>query len=403
MARIIRNIAPAALVALLAGTAAAQFVAEAAQPAQPGHVSVQTIVTETNGSRSELRLENDQVVKVVLDGKTISLDRVQRNGSEVIVLGPAGERLHVFRLVSPSAAPVAPVVIGRSVTPVAPVPPAAPSSRELTISTIDLVQPPVMLGINLSSPGEQLRAHLGIGENPAILIDRVIEGLPAAKAGLKQHDVIISINGSESASSETLSETLAAAKPGDTIDLAIKRGGETVQIKATLEAYDAARLGTEMIGVPAAPGTPGQWTARSDDGKTRVWIQGEPHEMKFDFEIDSPEWRGMAERFQQKAAEAMRDAERQLLELRGDRLFVRPAEQMEQEMRAMEQALRERGPAVESHLEQRLEAMEQRFSALEDRMAAQIDQMGGRMERLADLLDRLADRLERAVEKGEEE
>lgn len=392
MARIIRNIAPAALVALLAGTAAAQFVAEVGQPSTPsgtaGATSVQTIVTETNGSRSELRLENDQVVKVVLDGKAISLDRVQRNGSEVIVLGPAGERLHVFRLVGPASAPPAPSVIVAQ--PAVRGVPAAPAVPDLVIG-MELTQPPVMLGINLSSPGEQLRAHLGIGDKPAILIDRVIEGLPAAKAGLKQHDVIISINGSASASSDTLSETLAAAKPGDTIDLAIKRGGETVQIKATLEAYDAARLGGPMA----------TWSMQLGDDQTDTWLQRDDDGQQAQGFPEDAE--GMRARAKRLAESAMRDVERQLLELRGDRLFVRPAEQMEQEMRAMEQALREHGPAMESHLEQRLEAMEQRFSVLEDRMSAQIDQMGSRMERLADLLDRLANRLERAVEKGEDE
>jgi flagellar capping protein FliD len=75
---------------------------------------------------------------------------------------------------------------------------------------------------------------------------------------------------------------------------------------------------------------------------------------------------------QDKARAAMRDAQRQVMELRDGRLIVKQAEEME------------------SHLA----TLEDRLSALEDRLEGQMDRMEEQMERMADLFERLLDRLE---------
>jgi serine protease Do len=81
------------------------------------------------------------------------------------------------------------------------------------------------------------RSRLGIGfnrhENPQIA--EVLSGSPAEKAGLKVDDVVLQANGKKIDSSEQLVEFIHQFKPGDQVDLLVKRGNEEVKASATLK------------------------------------------------------------------------------------------------------------------------------------------------------------------------
>jgi hypothetical protein len=75
-----------------------------------------------------------------------------------------------------------------------------------------------------------------MGLNPArttLLVD-IIPGLPADKAGLVDHDIVIAVDGSPDASANDIRNRLKKMKPGDPITLTIQRGNskETVTLKA---------------------------------------------------------------------------------------------------------------------------------------------------------------------------
>jgi len=71
------------------------------------------------------------------------------------------------------------------------------------------------------------------GETPSELA--VIPGSPADKAGLKENDIILEINGEKVDEDHSLSSRLRQYKPGDEIEIKFFRAGEVKTTKARLE------------------------------------------------------------------------------------------------------------------------------------------------------------------------
>lgn len=67
-----------------------------------------------------------------------------------------------------------------------------------------------------------------------VKLDGVTEGGPAEKAGLKRNDVIVKFGESAIDDIEGFMEALMAHKPGDAVDVVVKRDGADVTLKVTL-------------------------------------------------------------------------------------------------------------------------------------------------------------------------
>lgn len=65
----------------------------------------------------------------------------------------------------------------------------------------------------------------------------VAKDSPAAKAGIKEKDIIIAVNGAKIGEGGSLSCLTGEYKPGDTVQLTVLRGGEEKAINVTLGAY----------------------------------------------------------------------------------------------------------------------------------------------------------------------
>jgi S1-C subfamily serine protease len=65
--------------------------------------------------------------------------------------------------------------------------------------------------------------------NPSVVPDS-----PAAKAGLKENDVIVAVNGQSVDQTHSLTSRLAQYRPGDAVKLTVIRGKQTLQVTATL-------------------------------------------------------------------------------------------------------------------------------------------------------------------------
>ena len=95
-----------------------------------------------------------------------------------------------------------------------------------------------VLGVSFPSPGaeDQYLNHQGL--NPASVKGVYITGVQnesaAAAAGLKEGDIIKSIDGILINTSTEFSERIARQKPGDTIKLTYQRNGATATVSATL-------------------------------------------------------------------------------------------------------------------------------------------------------------------------
>jgi len=72
--------------------------------------------------------------------------------------------------------------------------------------------------------------------NAGVQLAGVMEGSPAALAGLKTGDVIIRLASKSIQSIEDLTAALGAQKPGDEVEIVALRAGHPVTVKATLRA-----------------------------------------------------------------------------------------------------------------------------------------------------------------------
>ena len=65
----------------------------------------------------------------------------------------------------------------------------------------------------------------------------IIKDGPADKAGVKDGDVITKVGGVEVGSGGGISSLISEYAPGDTIEITVLRGGQTLTLKVTLAAY----------------------------------------------------------------------------------------------------------------------------------------------------------------------
>lgn len=99
----------------------------------------------------------------------------------------------------------------------------------------------VMLGVTLDEIDENLREHLGLKDDvDYALVEDVNDDSPAAKAGLKPRDIIISADGVSDISSDDLRAKIRSKKPGEKLNLTVLRRGQKIDLTATLEESTVA-------------------------------------------------------------------------------------------------------------------------------------------------------------------
>ncbi len=101
-----------------------------------------------------------------------------------------------------------------------------------------------VLGVAFPAPAAEDQYLVQLGLNPALVKGVYITGVQnesaAAAAGLKEGDIIQSIDGIQINSSTEFSERIARHKPGDVIKLTYQRKADTTTVSATLQNEDMA-------------------------------------------------------------------------------------------------------------------------------------------------------------------
>jgi serine protease Do len=90
------------------------------------------------------------------------------------------------------------------------------------------------LGIGIAPVDEDLAAALGLAKDRGEFVQRVEDGGPSAKAGLKRGDVVTKVNGKDVTPQQTLSYLVANTKPGTRIPLEVVRDGKTITVNAVV-------------------------------------------------------------------------------------------------------------------------------------------------------------------------
>lgn len=108
------------------------------------------------------------------------------------------------------------------------------------------------LGVHLDALNGQLGEYFGVKDGAGVLVTEVVDGSPAAAAGLRAGDVIVKAGDTEVASPDALHEAMAGTKPGEKLDLQLLRKGNRQKVTATL-----GEMPKTAIAPPAPPGVDG--------------------------------------------------------------------------------------------------------------------------------------------------
>jgi serine protease Do len=103
------------------------------------------------------------------------------------------------------------------------------------------------LGVDVSDVDSDRVAALKLKEETGVEVLGVDQDAPAGRAGIKEHDVILAVNGAKIESEDQLRRVIRETPPGRTVDVLISRDGKQMTLKPTLAAHD------QMTAVWVAP------------------------------------------------------------------------------------------------------------------------------------------------------
>ena len=92
------------------------------------------------------------------------------------------------------------------------------------------------LGIEMANLTPELAQKLGAGSLDGAVVANIQPGSPAAKAGLRQGDVVTAMNGRAIRDAGDLRNRLGLTPVGEQVELRVRRGGETRAIQARIGA-----------------------------------------------------------------------------------------------------------------------------------------------------------------------
>jgi serine protease Do/serine protease DegQ len=96
------------------------------------------------------------------------------------------------------------------------------------------------MGVTIQPVTEELARSFGMKQARGALVNDVLKGGPAEKAGIRQGDVIIAFNGSEVKDSSHLQRLVAEHGVGKTARVTLFRDGKTVELAMALSSADTA-------------------------------------------------------------------------------------------------------------------------------------------------------------------
>jgi photosystem II stability/assembly factor-like uncharacterized protein len=96
-------------------------------------------------------------------------------------------------------------------------------------------------------PGGTYAGLLGIDEKEGVKLTQVTENSPAAKAGVKEGDLVTAFDGKPVTTYATLFELIKGKKSGDKVKVAVTRGSEKKEIELALGATPSAGGGRTVV------------------------------------------------------------------------------------------------------------------------------------------------------------
>ena len=141
--------------------------------------------------------------------------------------------------------------------------------------------PRPFLGVATEPLPAVLRDYVDIPEAEGLLVVRAVAGQSAAKAGVRDNDILLSFDGDPLNSPAALSRLLSHRAPGDEVELRLLRRGEVLTLPVVLGQRESPvgrwvpeNLGKEIsAAINAAMGEGGEGSARILES-VREWLPG---------------------------------------------------------------------------------------------------------------------------------
>ncbi|MGA3210160.1 MAG: PDZ domain-containing protein [Terriglobales bacterium] len=108
------------------------------------------------------------------------------------------------------------------------------------------------LGVDTRNVTSDRVAMLKLKEGRGVEVTVVDDDAPAAKAGMKEHDVILGFNGQKVNNVEELRRFIRDTPPGKSVTLSVSRNGEPINVKVTLAKRNQVYIvsGTNAVHIP---------------------------------------------------------------------------------------------------------------------------------------------------------
>jgi len=96
------------------------------------------------------------------------------------------------------------------------------------------------IGVSIQSVDATLAKANGLSKPSGVFVQSVNSGSAGAEAGLKEGDIILSVDGKEVNTSNQLQTIVASHYPGENVTLKVYRNGKSFEKKVTLKSRDEA-------------------------------------------------------------------------------------------------------------------------------------------------------------------
>lgn len=338
--------------------------------AAQGSGSSTILMSESDGTtKYEVEVRNGKATAKI-DGKKVPARRVRHADGRVEILGTDGEVLKTFVV---GEAPLAPAVRGQRgmrgvIAPRSPFTPVAPMAPEPPVLMEMMSPPKTMLGIRMDDESQ--------GE---VVLTEVIEGLPAAKAGLEAGDALVSVAGKPIREVKDIREAIKEKDAGDKVEVVVRRDDEEKKFQVTLEAWNDKSL-------YKAEELPGTWAetirgfgqAGEDTGKLAAEAREALKKALADIERSAAK-----SQFDESWSEAMRQAMKALEETgNGTQRWLRSFSAPSAPQARIYTTRPGQGslfvtPRADGEMDERLEAMSRR-----------LEEMSARLEKLTEALEK---------------
>ncbi|HET8552201.1 MAG TPA: DegQ family serine endoprotease [Gammaproteobacteria bacterium] len=99
------------------------------------------------------------------------------------------------------------------------------------------------LGVYFQPLTPALAKSFNVSANHGAVVTKVIPGSAADKAGIKQGDVLVAVNGKPIKNPDVLPSMIGLMRPGTTVELKLIRNGKPIEVKAKLQSGEATPNG----------------------------------------------------------------------------------------------------------------------------------------------------------------